>query len=199
MGYHADLWGTRAGEYKQLFELDVTTTDWRQLKTGQTLSSNPLINSYSEKYSFAARMRKLADTYYSPVACIYHYLHMAQGNYRQYLKGERVWIKKYFYVLRPILAINWIEQGYGVAPTAFGSLLERVVTPVALKSEIQKLIELKRTGAELDYGPRISVISDFIESELGRLEHQKSNYRSNATPYEELDTIFQEGLEEAWQ
>jgi len=32
---------------------------------------------------------------------------MARGNYREYLKGDVVWIKKYFYVLRPILAMNW--------------------------------------------------------------------------------------------
>jgi predicted nucleotidyltransferase len=32
---------------------------------------------------------------------------MALGNYRKYLKGNVVWIKKYFYVLRPILAMNW--------------------------------------------------------------------------------------------
>lgn len=58
---------------------------------------------YWERYSTATQMRQLAETYYSPKACMYHYLHMARGNYREYLKGEHVWIKKYFYVLRPIL------------------------------------------------------------------------------------------------
>ena len=30
------------------------------------------------------------------------------------LDGGEVWTKKYFYVLRPILACIWIEQGHGV-------------------------------------------------------------------------------------
>jgi len=86
---------------------------------------------YREKTDLAARLRELAQTSYSPLACIHHYLHMAQGNFREYLKGSGYARKKYFYVLRPILAINWIERDYGVAPTAFGTLLERLVTDPA--------------------------------------------------------------------
>ena len=33
---------------------------------------------------------------------------MAEGNYREYLKGDLVGAKKYFYVLRPVLACQWI-------------------------------------------------------------------------------------------
>ena len=155
---------------------------------------SPII--YLEPYSIAAQMRELAKEYYSPVACIYHYLHMARGNIRQYLQGEQVWTKKYFYVLRPLLAIQWIEQGYGVAPTAFGTLVERLVTAPALKTEIERLIEQKRAGAELDEGPRIPAISDFIEAEIARHETQEERYRTNAPSYEALDTLFLNALTE---
>ena len=86
-----------------------------------------------------------------------------------------------------------------MAPTAFGTLLEHVTTLPTLKEEVQKLIELKRAGAELDYGPCIPVISDFIESELIRLESNQDQYKSNAAPYDELDKIFQYALNEVWQ
>lgn len=33
---------------------------------------------------------------------------MAKSNYHKYLQGEEVRLKKYFYVLRPILAAQWI-------------------------------------------------------------------------------------------
>ncbi len=46
---------------------------------------SPII--YWEKYSVAQQMRALTSTYYSPKACMYHYLHMARGNYREYLRG----------------------------------------------------------------------------------------------------------------
>jgi uncharacterized protein len=153
---------------------------------------------YQEKFKVASQMRELAKTYYSPTACIFHYLHMAQGNFREYLKGERVWIKKYFYVLRPILAIKWIEQGYGVAPTAFGTLLEQMIPSGPLKDEINKLIEQKSMGAELDYADRIPVISEFIESELARLEENQKEYVNNPAPTEILDELFRQALDEVW-
>jgi predicted nucleotidyltransferase len=70
---------------------------------------------------------------------MHHYFHMAEGNYRQYLKGDRVWIKKYFYVLRPILACNWIEQDLGPVPTEFSKLVDKVVEDDKL-SVLRKII-----------------------------------------------------------
>jgi len=157
---------------------------------------SPII--YQEKFTVAAQMRELAKTYYSPSACVYHYLHMAQGNVREYLKGERVWVKKYFYVLRPILAIKWIEQGYGVAPTSFGVLLERVIPSGELKDKINELIAQKSMGDELDYGDRIPVISDFITTELARLEEDQKQYKNNPAPTLILDELFRNALREIW-
>src|SRR5271154_5671921 len=51
---------------------------------------------YSQDGEFLAGFRELAAGYYSPVRCFAHYLHMASGNVREYLKGETVWLKKYF-------------------------------------------------------------------------------------------------------
>jgi predicted nucleotidyltransferase len=157
---------------------------------------SPII--YKEQFTIAQQMRELAKTYYAPSACVFHYLHMAQGNVREYLKGDRVWVKKYFYVLRPLLAIKWIEQGYGVAPTEFGALLERTIPAGMLKDEINQLIEQKSLGAELDDGPRIPVISDFIETELARLEADAKQYKNNPAPTDVLDDLFRQALREVW-
>jgi hypothetical protein len=153
---------------------------------------------YAEPYSIAGKMRELAKVYYSPTTCVYHYLHMAENNFREYLKGEEVWAKKYFYVLRSILAIQWIEAGFGVAPTAFGDLLERMIPSGQLKREIQNLIAMKREGDELANVPRNILIGGFIEAEMARLENYKAEYRVNPAPYELLDKIFQDGLDEVW-
>jgi len=59
---------------------------------------------YMEKYIAANKLRNLMSVYFSPKSCLYHYLHMARGNYREFLGGDQVWLKKYFYVLRPVLA-----------------------------------------------------------------------------------------------
>jgi hypothetical protein len=57
---------------------------------------------------------------------------------------------------------------------------------------------LKRAGDELDYGPRNSTISEFVESEMARLASSKAEYENNRVPYEDLDKIFQDGLQEVW-
>ena len=155
---------------------------------------------YWEEFTVAEKMRELVSEYYSPVACLYHYLHMAQGNYRDYLKGPTVWLKKYFYVLRPLLAINWIEQGLGVVPTEFQVLVERVVDTAELNEEIEKLVEAKRRGEELDHGPRIELISDLFERELARLEGQQfgQEHDKPVASAEEFNELFRSALDEVW-
>jgi uncharacterized protein len=61
---------------------------------------------HRERFSFAAALRALLPEFCSPKSAFYHYLHMARGNIREYLRGDTVWRKKYFYVLRPLLAMR---------------------------------------------------------------------------------------------
>lgn len=184
--------------------LDVNGWDIRKALRLFRKSNPPLLEwlgspfIYVELGNLATTLRRMADTYYSPQACIYHYLHMADGNYREYLKGEKVWIKKYFYVLRPILAIKWLEQGRGVVPTEFTVLVKKLVTTQPLQGEIDRLVAQKSQGDELDIGPRIPAISEFIETEIERLQSIKVGLLGNLAPIEELDKIFQQALEDAW-
>ena len=185
-------------------DLDIDGWDFRKALKLFYKSNPPLLEwlgspiVYLEPYSTAHKMRELAATYYNPLANMYHYLRMAQGNYREYLKGERVWIKKYFYVLRPILAVNWLERGYGVVPTEFGTLVEEIVEDSELKQQINKLVKNKQTGQELDYGARIPIISDFISNELARLENKQFEKSLEKQPVEPLNELFRSALQEVW-
>jgi len=148
---------------------------------------------YREVGSAAERMRRLMASYYSPISCMYHYLHMAQGNYREYLQGEEVRIKKYCYVLRPVLACLWIERGLGVVPTEFEVLVNRLVPGGPLRGAIDALLRGKRQGIELDRGPRIPEISDFLNKEIVRLSaaHTSPSMTRNS---EALDALFVQTL-----
>lgn len=158
---------------------------------------SPII--YLEKHAVAEKMRWLAEEHYSPTACLYHYLHMARGNFREYLQGDEVRVKKYFYVLRPILAMNWIEKDLGIVPTDFNVLVDQLVTEPSLKSEIDRLLAAKRAGAELDKGPRIAPISEFVESELARWEQHKTAHHKGTPFHDKLDELFRESLTEVWE
>ena len=100
-----------------------------------------------------------------------------------------IWIKKYFYVLRPVLACLWIEKGHGVVPIEFSKLTERVVDRDDLRQAIQDLLRRKRAGEELDQGPRIPAISDFLDKEISRLS-AKAAPPSKPTTVEALDQVF---------
>ena len=145
---------------------------------------------YLETHSIVQNLRDLSLVFYSPMASLFHYLHMARGNFRQYLQSDQVWTKKYLYVLRPLLAILWIEKSLGVVPTDFNVLVQKIIVEPKLKSEISKLLELKMAGAELDEGPKIEIINKFIEQELNRFDHKTvvSNNRKSST--EKLDQLF---------
>lgn len=143
-------------------------------------------------------MRRLLPDYYSPTACLYHYLHMARGNYREYLKGDVVWIKKYFYVLRPILAMIWIERDWGVVPTDFNILVNRLTVEPPVANEIARLLAAKRAGAELDRGPRIETLSRFIAKELDRREENSIIHQKRSSESGKLDELFRAALAEAW-
>ncbi len=152
---------------------------------------------YKEETNIAENLRKILPDFYSPVNCFSHYLHMAKGNLREYLRGEVVRTKKYFYVLRPVLAMQWIEQGFGVVPTDFNVLVERLVQDSVLLGDIQKLLAEKRAGAELQSGPRIESISSFIESEVERLS-ELDRVKTERAPISALDIVFQQSLQECW-
>jgi predicted nucleotidyltransferase len=151
-----------------------------------------------EKNSVGHRLRGLLPEYYSPTACLYHYLHMARGNFKEYLRGETVWIKKYFYVLRPLLAIRWIEEGRGVVPMEFETLLAGVDCEQDFKLAVSGLLERKIRGEELDRGSRIPEISDFIEREMGRLVDKRFERRGLKPPIDGLNEILRLCVREAW-
>lgn len=185
-------------------KLDVSGWDLQKALLLLRKSNPPLLEwlgspiIYLEEYTVADQMRQLAKRYYSATASAYHYLHMARGNYREYLKGDRVRLKKYFYVLRPILAVKWIEGGLGIVPTEFDVLVDRLVTDARLKKEINALIEAKRSGAELDDGPKIAPINRFLERELNRFANYRIDHEKHFAPISELDEVFLSALKEVW-
>jgi len=157
---------------------------------------SPII--YREDYSTAEQMREMAITANSAKASIYHYYNMAKKNYRGYLKGETVRLKKYFYVLRPILAVNWLEQNLGIVPTEFQILVDTILTDQNLINDINDLIEKKKQGTELAEGLKIDSISTYLDSEIERHAGQNFDVSANRIDMELLNTFFRESLNEVW-
>jgi uncharacterized protein len=186
-----------------LDEFDVNGWDLRKALKLLRKSNPPLLewlNSptvYLEDEAISAKFKSLVPYCYSATACTYHYLQMARGNFREYLKGDTVSVKKYFYVLRPLLAIKWIEESSDVVPMQFGVLVQDILPNGELRDQIETLIERKKLGDELKREPRIDVISDFIESEMTRLSSKVVKRREEKPSMEHLNSIFREILSQS--
>ncbi len=147
---------------------------------------------YREDVVLVARLRAAAQLVYQPQRGFHHYLHMARGNYREYLRGERVRSKKYLYVLRPILAAQWSLHKNTAPPMQFESLVAHMVQDPLVLAEIADLLREKRAVGESDLMPRKPHLSAFIDASLQAL--------AGSTPTLEhpdfavLDRLLQEAL-----
>jgi predicted nucleotidyltransferase len=130
-------------------------------------------------------MEQLSKSYFSPISSIYHYLHMANGNYRQYLQADEVKIKKYFYVLRPLMACMWIENFNESPPMEFEKLLIQI-TDKELLGKITELLEKKKSGIELGMEPKIEAINNYMENKLQHLESIVNTFDPKKKPKQEL-------------
>jgi uncharacterized protein len=158
---------------------------------------SPII--YLQQFSTADKLRDLTNEFFNPKSCLHHYLHMAEGNYREYLQKENVRVKKYFYVLRPILACDWIKQTNTMAPMEFHKLLESQVIDKNVKAKIQNLLTRKIAGEELNEEPKIQVLNDFLEQKIEFYnDYVKSLGQSEKADTTRLDELFKETVYEAW-
>ncbi|BBH22271.1 hypothetical protein Back11_36160 [Paenibacillus baekrokdamisoli] len=187
--------------------LDINGWDIRKALNLFRKSNPPLLEwlqspmIYSEPYTIAEQIRALSPLAFSPKSCMYHYLHMARGNYRMYLQGDQVKIKKYFYVLRPLLACQWIERSSTMPPIEFDILVDALVPEGSeLKAAIQELLIRKKSGEELDNEPRILPINAYIEECLTYYERAAGSMPTANEPQDErLDELFRAALQEVWQ
>ncbi|MEH7156234.1 nucleotidyltransferase domain-containing protein [Neobacillus drentensis] len=154
---------------------------------------------YYQAFSLVDKMKMIQDQVFMPQSALYHYLNMAKGNFRDYLRGDQVKIKKYFYVLRPVLACLWIEKYNTVPPIEFQTLVEELLEEGLLKQEIRTLLERKISGDELNLEPKVTAINEFLEKEIIRIEEYTktlSGQKVDLTP--RLDDLFRKVLDEVW-
>jgi predicted nucleotidyltransferase len=153
---------------------------------------------YIDRHGIAGRMRKLKELYFSKLAAMHHYWNMARGNHRDYLQHQTVWRKKYFYVLRPLLAIRWLEMHESPPPMEFSKLVESTGLSETLQAAIERLVKEKLEGEELGVGPRISVISKFIDREIHRGNKRELKFaRLDMPPWEPFNQLFLAALHSA--
>lgn len=196
-----DLEGRRdVIEYPIVDEMDISGWDIRKaLKLFS--KSNPAMVEwlqssivYVDDGVFADSARRVLKDVYSIEKGIYHYRSMAKSNYRGYLRADIVPIKKYFYVLKPLLSIMWLEKNKEPAPIEFHVLREMVQGNELLNAQISELLVRKMASEEKEIAASIPVLNQFIESELKRLDVLSIDKIENVSHIDMLNEIFMSAL-----
>ena len=103
-------------------------------------------------------------------ACLHHYIGVGEGSFARTIAGkDAVSIKKYFYVLRPAMALRWVRMHPdAIPPMNFQELMRGVDLPNDLTRLIGELLEKKRVTKEMGEAPRIKELDDFAITEFAQ-------------------------------
>ena len=101
-------------------------------------------------------------------SCLHHYRNLAQKQWDKHVgDNPDVALKKYFYILRPALAICWIRQNTDVQPPMnLQALVGGLDIGSDLTAEIARLLELKAVAKEVGRGDRIAEVDTFIHEQI---------------------------------
>lgn len=179
--------------------LDINGWDL-QKALGLLHKSNPTLFEWNNSpivYKTTPEWKEISDIishYFQQKSGLYHYLSTAKSNYREYLHGETVRLKKYFYVLRPILACRWILEKQTPPPMLFTDLAKPCLDE-ALVPAVNELLDLKMNTPELGEGKRIGVINDYLDASILDIEELLKEYPSDdPKSWDELNSIFLRNL-----
>lgn len=143
---------------EHFYEDDVDLAGW-ELKKALTLlkrcNSTLLEWLHSPKVyyideDFARRIREVDMYYFNPIKTMYHYNHIYNKYNERYVQKESCNMKHFLYYLRGILACKWIEKMNSLPPVVFKELLDATVDDKEIKSKIEELIRIKKSGEEHD-------------------------------------------------
>ena len=183
----------RVSELRDVIELpiaeDLDVNGWDVRKAvGLLLKSNPTVIEWLGSPIVYAQLpaadvlRGAGKSFFDPAGASHHYLSMAEKNYRAF-PPDSVADKKYLYVLRPLLCVEWIVSNRTAPPMLFSDLIDFSLggKDADVLGSIERLLLRKQSGKEKDVQPRDSALDAFIER---RLAHFKETDFGKSKPYD---------------
>lgn len=185
----------------------VDMTGWELTKSLRLLrKSNPplleWINSnivYYNAFETIENMKGMSKPIFSPKVCMFHYLNMARGNFRDCQKDVEVNVKRYLNVLRPLLAAKWIEKYMAFPPIEYQFLIEGLSLDDGFEKQIKQLLNFKMFGVKQNTLNKIEEFNQHIRVELDSLENYVKSLINNEDNHTVLlDRYFREMLKVVW-
>lgn len=208
---HPRDWYLSVNEARDVIEegvdaMDFDVAGWDLRKTLRLfLKANPALwewlvspITYRDEGGVAERLRAIAMESYSLKALAHHYLSIAREKERRTVASKaRVKAKKYVYVLRPLLALRWLDENASLPPMAMPEIMSGVTLPKDVRQAILDLVKHKATTPEGAFVDRIPRLDEWMEEayEQGRIYADRAPVRK--TDRQELDEFFREIVAEA--
>jgi predicted nucleotidyltransferase len=164
-------------EHPIVDEIDLNGWDVRKT-LGLLLKSNAVVSEwmkspirYRPDDRFIGRLAALADALLDPRALAHHYANLGRAASNRWLdRAGDVPVKKYFYALRPALAVRALRLDPTVRPPMnLQALIAVTDLPASFAGRIAELVEAKSRTNEMTNGTRVPEIDRFIAEELARV------------------------------
>lgn len=152
---------------------------------------------YRKEEAFVNELINLSKNYFLPKKIAYHYLGIATGMLKKEFQEDQVKIKKYFYVLRPVLAAKWAIQKQTPPPILFQDLLVLVDQKLVVKN-IQRLLKKKEIAVEGERINRIPFLDEFINKEMEQCEQALKEISKSENDKEALNHFYRRVVKSAW-
>jgi uncharacterized protein len=159
---------------------DIDLNGWDIRKTlGLLLKSNAIVSEWMESpiryqpdHSFVSKLAALADAMLDARALAHHYARLGRTAADRWLDNDGdVPVKKYFYALRPALAIRVLRLHSDKRPPMnLQKLLALADLPEDMVAQIEALVDAKARTNEKSNGMRIAKLDAFIRDELSKAD-----------------------------
>ena len=203
LGWYLRLTDARDVIERPLDERLVDLAGWDVRKALQLLlKSNPALYEwfaspivYIDDGAFRPAARSLFERHASARTLAHHYASIVAGHWSRNIAGrEAVRLKRYVYVIRPLLSLQWVIATGLPPPMNMAELLAGSDVPAGVRRAIEDLIATKRITPELGDGPRIGVLDTWIEERMLTLDPTRralAEHDQRATR-DEADALFQQ-------
>jgi len=145
---------------------------------------------YLNRGGFRESYLALMHRFFNSRSTIKHYLGLAKRTLLDLGNSPDIKLKKYFYILRPLMAAGWIYRKKTVPPMEFESLLVASDFDSTILSMIEELKWKKELARETLFIPRLMELESFVASEMVRYEADLPSGSNSGGSVSELNDLF---------
>ncbi len=202
---HEQSWYLELQEKRDVIDLmlpnELDLVGWDLAKTLRLFAScnlalNEWLDSsviYWQKEKFRQDLLKLVPEFFKPRKAIHHYLSMARGVSKDNFDGNRIKIKKLFYILRPLFACYWIKENGSMPPTLFQIMIDQKLAKSDILSVIGEVQKQKEVALENEVIEIPESIKTWIDKSITHFEETESSFSSgDKSNWDELNEIMLE-------